>query len=134
MTKPSTFDDAFKILDQAINDQQLPNLRSLLDDEIRSFKTAVRSETTNSLQELGLEHAYELGRSVDKYVRKNPLISIGAVAAGALALGFLLSRPRSEKVSAAGAPVDRKDFVDRTDSTPSGGLDSGAFADSDEVV
>jgi ElaB/YqjD/DUF883 family membrane-anchored ribosome-binding protein len=116
MSKPLTFDDAFKILDQAMNDQQPAMLSSLVADEIQFFKTSIRNEANESLQDLargrdevgglvkeftalGLGHAREVAESVETHVRENPLLYIGVATAGVLALGFLLSRPRTKKSS-----------------------------------
>ena len=158
MSKPSTFDDAFKILDQAINDQQPPDLRALVDNEIQFFKTIVRNEATNSLEELGrgrdelnglmkefsalgVGHATEVAESVDKHVRENPLLYIGVAAAGALAIGFLLSRPpRPQTFSAADSETDSFGGVHGGRVADDGGdgrdgLDpySDPYADNDEV-
>ena len=111
MSKSMTFDSAYQVLDAAFNDQQLPPLRSLIDNEIEWFHSSLRIETAKSLNELdrgreeltsfakelaslGISHATDVIEQVDVKVKENPLLFIGLAAAGALAIGYSLSRPR----------------------------------------
>jgi ElaB/YqjD/DUF883 family membrane-anchored ribosome-binding protein len=118
MTKLATFDEAFKILDQAIADQQTPSLGSLVTEEIVFLKAAARSEASEVALELGRgqnelnglirdltslssEHVTELVDRVDAHVRENPLLYIAGAAAGAIALGLLFSQMSAKKESRA---------------------------------
>ena len=108
---PKTFSDAFKILEQAINDRPTPDLRSLLGDELSIFEGALKRETEASLDEisrgskelktfindfsaLGMGHARDVATDVGRHVRENAALYLAGAAVSALAIGFLLSRPR----------------------------------------
>ncbi len=141
MSKPTTFDDAFKILDQAITDQQTPALRDLINDELQILKTIIRAQAQDSINEIGrgrdeftgllqelssrgIGHAGDVAAKVDRHVRQNPLLYIGGAAAVALALGFFVSRPRAEKPIA----------VEALSETPAeSDFQNDPYADLDEV-
>jgi len=98
MKQATTFNEAYLLLERAIQDQAAPRLRTLIDDEIQTFKTLILSEVDErkfELQkfgELGAAHVEELAHRIDAEVRQNPMLYVGGAAAAALALGLLLSR------------------------------------------
>jgi ElaB/YqjD/DUF883 family membrane-anchored ribosome-binding protein len=104
MNKPTSFDEAFQILDRAINDISEPNLRPLVDGEIRHIKSDVRDNVhdravaVRQLAETGWEHVGELAEQVDVDVRRNPLLYIGGAAAAALLIGIIVA-PRARTQS-----------------------------------
>lgn len=117
--RPSTIDDALKILDEALVKQQMPDLTPLLGDELNAVKTKIQdtfSETgraeLNDLKEgfaLAKEFGADLGnkimnsdlvgefgrdltRDLNKKIQENPWPIIGGIAVGAAAFGFLLGQ------------------------------------------
>lgn len=78
-TRPLTFEDAYRQLDDAmpIEAPKLADLAAVQADELRA---------------LALGHAQDVLDDVDRTMRDNPALFIGAATGFALALGVLLSR------------------------------------------
>jgi ElaB/YqjD/DUF883 family membrane-anchored ribosome-binding protein len=113
MKKPTSFEEAYRMLDQAIIELDEPRLKPLVLDEYNHIRNDVRENLTErahqiqregkqlalvaqDLTVLGWGHVEELAAKVDEDVRQNPLLYIGGAAAAALAIGIILSPRRTE--------------------------------------
>ena len=74
-----TFEDALKTLDTAINEIDSPPLKPL--------RPLIRAEMA-----CGRSHIEGLAQAIERELRAHPVLFIGSAAAGALALGYLMSR------------------------------------------
>jgi ElaB/YqjD/DUF883 family membrane-anchored ribosome-binding protein len=129
--RPSTIDDAIKILDDVLVKQQMPDLSPLLGDEFNSVKqmigektvaeakgfqktaeefgatvatfTGVGLEQAQLAAQEGLAQAKKLGAQIDAKVRENPWPVLGGIALGSLAFGILLARAVNAPQTSEGA-------------------------------
>lgn len=103
-----SFDDAFKILDQASSAQPEPALGELFSHELQIFKVAVSDETAASFAQISrgsaqLAEAAGTGvRLIDQHMRENPMLYLGAVVAGAFAIGLLASTSDRRRLALKG--------------------------------
>ncbi len=95
MKKPTSFDEAFEMLDRAIHDISEPPLKPLIkttvDSDIAQFHRA-----KNEMIALGIGHVEDISRQVVEGARRDPLLYIGAAALVAGVAGFLISSKRAE--------------------------------------
>lgn len=112
--RPEKINDALRVLDEAVSKEGF-NLKELISSDYQGLKDAfsqlapqikdtVRqygSQAYGYAQDyakVGMERGREVAGQVDTRVRENPWPVIGGVAAGSLALGFLLGRRNSTSV------------------------------------
>lgn len=113
-SRPNTFDDAYRILDEALLAEPTPLLGPLIENEVQQFKSQFKTlmadesrqagVVVNDLASLGIEHASQIAKSIDKDIRENPALYLGVVALGALAVGVLFMGSNSQSVRAAPQP------------------------------
>lgn len=118
--KPSSIDDALKVLDEALSGGNGPALQDLVSSEYRHLKSAIGdfasakaapaqeflsqfaaplgaygTESYEKIAEaatVGMEEARRIGGEVDRSVRANPWPYLGGIAVGTLALGLIIGR------------------------------------------
>lgn len=110
--KPSTINEALRILDEALSTHG-GDLKAMVTDDFQNLKAALGSvspEMADSLRQIGsrayeqvsgiasdlasgsLDRGRQIYGNVDSTVRSNPWPVIGGVAVGTFALGFMLGR------------------------------------------
>ena len=100
MKKPATFEDAYRILDQACTDLREPKIRPLIDETVRSLKANARTEIVDRVQAqtefiaLGFGHAEDVLHQVGESVKQDPLLYIGAAVLTAGAISLVVSKSR----------------------------------------
>lgn len=107
-SRPNTFEDAYRILDEALIAEPTPLLGPLIQNEVQCFKTQFKASMAdeskqvgvivNDLASLGIEHASQIAKSIDKDIRENPELYLGVIALGALAVGVLMMAPQPRRV------------------------------------
>jgi len=107
--KPSSIDDALKVLDDALDGVNAPALGALVSDQFNNVKAAIGNsgigefsqqsfEQISEVAAIGLENARRIGGEVDRSVRANPWPFLGGVAVGTLALGVILGRSQARSI------------------------------------
>lgn len=116
--RPSSIDEALRMLDEALAGQGAANLQELISNDYKNVKSALEearpvfsaslrslsdetmsrvSDVTSRLTTVGMERGREALRNIDHQVRSSPWPIIGGVAVGAFALGLILGRGGSSE-------------------------------------
>lgn len=99
MTKTAaTFADAFRILEEATNEQPRPELGFLVSQEVGILAATLVQEAAASLTQVSrfdaersVDVANRLANEIDKKIQENPTLVLGGIALVAFAIGVTVS-------------------------------------------
>lgn len=117
--RPQTLDEALQVINKAMASEgaqlkelltsDYENLRMAVEDLAPRVKEQVRIatapyiETARDVAGPQIDFAVQSGKTIatefDRQVKKNPYLVLGGVALGAIALGYLFGKKRTEPVS-----------------------------------
>lgn len=127
MTKrPSSFSEAFRVLDEALLQNPKPSFGPLVNREVKVMREQVSARAQAGVEQAQVamaagtdqakaalsasaeqakiafdsvsEHASDFAKAAGKEISENPVPYLAAAAAGALILGFLIASPKRQKL------------------------------------
>jgi hypothetical protein len=97
MKKPTSFDEAFQMLDAAIHDINEPPLKPLVKTTVE-LDIAEFQGAQKQMIALGRAHVEEVAQHVVTSAKQDPLLFIGAAALIAGVVGFAISKRAEARV------------------------------------